>query len=289
MTGIAALAGDLGAGMIDERRCENAGVVAVAAIAADRDMTDRPGSRAQQGITAVVAGDAIACNTPVIENGRLKRHGGMAQVTILLRRQVNQRATLADRKIVVMTVFAIAGNALVRKGRRQETVADDMAGAAIVRRRDMPRRLADSAAGIVVAVVARGAIIGDTAMRENRWRECRGDMTVRAIPRHRDMRQGLADADHVVVAVDTTTRDAGMIVNPAGKASRCMTQPAVRDCRHVIQGFTERRNAVAGIAALTENFRTGMIDERRNEGGEAMTIPAVAADRDMVDRFGGCS
>ncbi len=177
MTGVAALAGDLGSGMIDERRQENSGVMAIPAIAADRDMSGRPGGCAERGVVAVVARSAIAGNTVVTENRRLERARVVAQVTILLRRQVKQRAVLAGGENVVVTPPATPGDALVRESRRQETAADRVAYAAVVRGGNMDRRLA----GRRAAVMAGVAVIDDARMVEEPADEGGGDMACAAV------------------------------------------------------------------------------------------------------------
>ncbi len=104
--------------MIDERRREGGGVMAIPAVAADRDMVDRSGGRAERGVTAIVARSAIAGNAAVIENRRREGRGGMAGHAILLRRQVRFIGALAGRKTAVMTASTAAGDALVRETRR---------------------------------------------------------------------------------------------------------------------------------------------------------------------------
>ncbi len=187
MAGIAALTDDLGTGMIDERRREGGGVMAIPAVAADRDMVDRSGGRTERRVVAVVARDAIAGSTAVIEYRRFELDFIVALVTILLRRQMGRVGTLANRKTAVVTNLAVAGDALVGKTRRQETGADNVADAAIVRGRNMPCRFADRTACIVIAIVTGGAIAGNAVVGESRRQKDRFGMADGTILQRRHM------------------------------------------------------------------------------------------------------
>ncbi len=146
----------------------------------------------------------------------------MADRAILLRRQVRFIGALADRETAVMTALAIAGDALVRETRRQETVAAGVADAAIVRRRNMPGRLAGCPCRQVTAVVAGGAIAGDAAVIEYRRQKNRGGVADVTILRGRDMRQRLADTNDMVMTECAITDHAGMIIDAGGEGSRGM-------------------------------------------------------------------
>lgn len=67
MAGIAALADNVGPGVIDDRGQEGERVVAGAAIAGYRDMVDGQAESVTGHVITVVAGHAIAGNSAVVE------------------------------------------------------------------------------------------------------------------------------------------------------------------------------------------------------------------------------
>lgn len=82
MTGIAALADNVGARVIDNGGYEGERVVAIAAVAGYRNMVDRQADRATRVVIAAVAGSTIARDSAVIENAVGEGCLRVAEITI---------------------------------------------------------------------------------------------------------------------------------------------------------------------------------------------------------------
>jgi len=133
-----------------------------------------------------------------------------------------------------------------------------VAGGAIQGRRYVIDWLSDTD----VAVMAQGAVAGiDEQVIEGRIGKFSGGMAVDAILIVRIGRHVIhefADADHVVMTQRAVVRDAGMIVDAAGKGAGGMTHRAIFEGWHVVRRLAARghpmtRSAVVDDATMVEN------------------------------------
>ncbi len=89
------------------------------------------------------------------------------------------------------------------------------------------------------------------------------------------MINGLTRTDYIVVTGRAAGNDTGMIIGSGGKCARGMAKLAILGGRHVVDRFTARRDAMAGIAARGQHGRVGVIDGEC--GGETVGVVATSA------------
>jgi len=160
--------------------------------------------------------------------------------------------------------------------RKASKVEDIVTRRAIQRCRHMISRLADTE----ITVVAQRAIVAVYAHVVKRGHsEVRGVMAVGAIlviGIGRYVVNEFTHTDHIVVARRAATNDTGMIIGASGKGAWSMTNTTVFSGWQVVQRFTARVNAMAGIAPDGQDSRIGVVDgERRGETVGGMAIAAI--------------
>lgn len=123
---------------------------------------------------------------------------------------------------------------------------------------------------IIIPIMAGGTIIGDTHMVKNRWNEFNSRVTNDTILGGRQVIGGLASAAQIrvvdiVMARNTVTNLAGMIIDATGKGTRGVANiTIVWSWRHVVERHTLRDSTiVTGIAPEIRDSRGGVVDKRR--------------------------
>ena len=148
----------------------------------------------------------------------------------------------------------VAGDAIVDDAGVVEQGADEgdgvVAGAAVLGRRYVRRGLAESAGGVVAAVVAGGTIAADPLVGEGAARKRIGRMTGDTVLRRRDMVERLAGRRHAV-AGGAVVHDSGVIEDRAEEAVGRMADVAVLNGLDVAGRFASGEHAfVAGGATI---------------------------------------